>query len=253
MTNNESHPGELSRYLEYLPAIFQEATATGQPPVLGRILLAFEQVLTGRGSVAEPGLEEILDGIRDPNDPGNMLLAGVQRYFDPGPYEAERARQQTPGEFLEWLAGWVALTLRGDLDELRQRDFIARAVSLYRLRGTKKGLEQFLGIYTRLGATVDELNTPFQLGVHARVGVDTILDGGAPHFFQVIIRIPSPDPEQIRKQREVATAIIDMEKPAHTHYRLLHKVRSLHVERYATVGVDTLLGDRPIPLSEQEA
>ena len=90
----------------------------------------------------------------------------------------------------------MALVLRTDLDELRQRDFIARAVSLYRLRGTKQGLEEFVRIYTRLGVTVNELNMPFQIGVHSTVGVDTMLDGGAPHFFRVLIRLPTPNPEQ---------------------------------------------------------
>jgi hypothetical protein len=139
----------------------------------------------------------------------------------------------------------VALTLRADLDELRQREFIARAVALYRLRGTKQGLEEFVRIYTRLGATVDELNTPFQIGVHSTIGVDTLLDGGAPHFFRVLIRLPTPEPEQLRRQRQVTTAIIDLEKPAHTYYELDVETPTLQIGVHSTVGVDTLLGPLP--------
>jgi phage tail-like protein len=242
MATNDGSPAQTSRYLDYLPAIYQQDAQVGQPNLLGRCLLAFEQVLTGLGEVEEPGLEEILDGVFDPVS-GLLRMAGVHRYFDPGPNLPDYER--APAEFMEWLAGWVALTLRADLDELRQRDFIARAVSLYHLRGTKQGLEEFVRIYTRLGVTVDELNTPFQLGVHSTVGRDTLLDGGAPHFFRVLIRLPAPDPEQIRQHRQVATAIIAVEKPAHTHYQLDVETPTMQIGVHMTVGVDTLLGPSP--------
>lgn len=238
----EERPGQASRYLEYLPSVYQQDAQVGLPNFLGRFLLAFEQVLTGLGEVDEPGLEEILDGIVDPVSSA-FRLAGVHRYFDPGPYLPEQER--APAEFLEWLSGWVALTLRADLDEVRKRDFIARAVSLYHLRGTKRGLEEFVRIYTRLGMTINELNIPFQIGVHSTVGVDTLLDGGAPHFFRVLIRVPVANPEQIRQYREVATAIIGIEKPAHTHYVLDVETPSLQIGVHSTVGVDTLLGPSP--------
>ena len=242
MATNDDHPGQASRYLDYLPAIYQQDAQIGQPNFLGRFLLAFEQVLTGLGDVDVPGLEEILDGLVDPVS-GEIQLAGIQRYLDPGPNLPDHAR--APAEFLEWLAGWVALVLRTDLDELRQRDFIARAVSLYRLRGTKQGLEEFVRIYTRLGVTVNELNMPFQIGVHSTVGVDTMLDGGAPHFFRVLIRLPTPNPEQIRQHRQVVIAIVDMEKPTHTYYELDVETPVLQIGVHSTVGVDTLLGSSP--------
>ena len=239
---DNQRPGQTSRYLDYLPAIYQQDVQDGHANFLGRFLLAFEQVLTGLGAVEAPGLEEILDGIVDPLT-GGMHLVGVQRYFDPGPRLPDHER--APAEFLTWLAGWVALSLRADLDELRQRDFIARAVSLYRLRGTRQGVEEFVRIYTRLGVTIHELHTPFQLGVYSTVGVDTILDGGAPHFFRVLIRLSTPDPEQLRQHREVVTAILDMEKPAHTYYQLDIETPTLQLGVHSTVGVDTLLGPAP--------
>jgi|SRR5271157_1058232 len=249
MATHEIRSVELSSYLDYLPAIYREDPDADSTYFLGRFLLAFERILTGVGDPDDPGFEEIADGIPKPDGTG-WLLAGLHRYFDPGYYFDPKklemvpkpANECAPVKFLDWLAGWVALSLRGDLDELRQRDFIARAVSLYRLRGTKRGLEQLLGIYTRLGATVNELNTPFQVGVHSTVGVDTLLDGGAPHFFQVLIRIPTADPEQIRRTRTVAMAIIDAEKPAHTVCKLDDVTPKLQVGVQCTVGVDTLIG-----------
>jgi phage tail-like protein len=129
MNNNQ-----VSSYLDYLPAMFRQET------FLGRFLLAFEQVLTGLGNVDKPGLEEVLGGIVDPES-GEEKLPGIHHYFDPG---------KTPVEFLEWLSDWVALSLRADLNDDQRRDFIAKAVPLYRLRGTKPGLVEMIRIYTAL-------------------------------------------------------------------------------------------------------
>jgi len=249
MTTDNANSELVSRYLDYLPAIYQQDAKPGQPGFLGYFLLAFEQVLTGRGDPAAPGIEEILEGINDAQ--GKVRLAGIQRYFDPGPKlpDAERA----PAEFLSWLAGWVALTLRGDMDDDRRRDFIANAVSLYRLRGTRAGLEKFVGIYTQQKVAIAELTSSFQLGVppnsKARIGVNTILDGGAPHFFRVLIELPLPTPEKPgQNQTTVAAvkAIIDQEKPAHTFYVLDLQLPRLQLipsgDKRAKVGVNTLLG-----------
>lgn len=203
MTNDK----QVSSYLDYLPAIFR------QDAFLGRFLLAFEKTLSG--------LEEQLDGIH--------------HYFDPDPEKA-------PVEFLEWLSGWVALSLRADLNDDQRRDFIANAVPLYRLRGTKQGLEALIRIYTALAPTIDELSSPLQIGVHSTIGKDTILNGGAPHFFKVTIRLGDPNPEKRKRMTEVATAIIDMEKPAHTRYELIVESPTLQIGKHSTIGVDTLLG-----------
>lgn len=244
--NTDDLQTETSSYLTYLPAIYQQDAALDRPNFLGRFLLAFEKVLTGLRDVDEPGLEETLDGIV--NAEGKISLAGIHRYFDPG-IDADGnlmdATQRAPSEFLEWLASWVALSLRADLDEFRQRDFIARAVQLYRLRGTKQGLEQLIQIYTRLAPTIDELNTPLQIGVHSTVGKDTWIDGGPPHFFRVNIRLPDPDSkhEQRQKMQKVVAAIIDLEKPAHTVYELYVYTPKMQIGVHSTIGVDTLLGE----------
>ena len=83
-----------STYLQYLPAIFQQDDG-GQPLFLGRFLLAFEHLLSGLGDSDAPGLLEVLEGI-----PGEM--AGLERYFDPGPGQGDLLR--APAEFLPWLA-----------------------------------------------------------------------------------------------------------------------------------------------------
>jgi len=96
-------------------------------------------------------------------------------------------------------------------------------VTLYRRRGTRRGLEEVLEVHTGLrdGAVeVNELTSSFQLGVSSRIGADTLFGGGAPHFFRVRLRVPTADPGGVRWYREVATAVIEAEKPAHTRYVL---------------------------------
>jgi phage tail-like protein len=213
-------PTQSSSYLRSLPAIFSE------DPLLGRFLLAFEQVLTGlEGSESEPrrGLEDIIAAIPD--------------LFDP---------LATPPEFLQWLAGWVALGLRADWREDQQRQFLANIVPLYRRRGTKQNLIELLKIYTGLEPEIAEgENTVFQIGVHSTLGVDTQINGSAPHYFRVTVTIPNPDPATLQRQNQIVRALIDLEKPAHTAYDYYPTHTTMQIGVHSQIGVDTLLGDLP--------
>jgi phage tail-like protein len=117
----------------------------------------------------------------------------VPRYFDPA---------TTDAEFLPWLSSWVALTLRADWDEATQRNFLQQVVPLYGMRGTRHGLQRILELYT------DQ-------------NVEIIDDFDAvPHYFQVQLTLPEADPGLLRRKQQIARAIIDQEKPAHTFYAL---------------------------------
>lgn len=183
--------------IRLLPAPFQQTVApdggdAAGPSWLALFLQAFQRVLA-----------ELEGEIDD-----------VHGTFDP---------DRTRADFLEWLGGWVALSFRADLDEARRREFIRRAVTLYRRRGTRRGLEEILEVHTGLPESdveVNELTSSFQLGVSSRIGADTLFAGGAPHFFRVRLRVPTAEPERVRWYREVATAVIEAEKPAHTRYVL---------------------------------
>jgi phage tail-like protein len=206
-------PKAMSSYLQNLPAIFSE------DPFLGRFLLAFEQVLTGlpglvgREPVPPFGLEEII-----------------------------AARQE---EFLQWLAGWVALGLRADWDPVQKRDFLANIVPLYRRRGTKDNLVELLRIYTGLSPVITgPTETDFQIGVHSTIGVDTQIDGSVPHLFHVSVTMRSVD---LQRQFPITTALIELQKPAHTEYTLEIFHDTMRIGERSTIGVNTLLGLLPPP------
>jgi len=257
-TKLDPRDGQVSGLLGYLPAIFQELpedSADPPPPLpLGRLLMAFESILLGlpkrRHSEwadlqQQPGLEEIVGGALQQGT-SDKLLDGIQRYFDPGPdYPVDPLKvtdfNRTPSEFLAWLAGWVALTLRDDWTDDHKRKFIAKAVQLYRLRGTKAGVIQFVQTYTG-GPPVEisEQGDQFQLGVHSRIGVDTILDSGTPFFFRVKLTIS--DPADFQKQTDMVTALIELQKPAHTSFKLDVETIQFQIGVHSQIGVDTLLG-----------
>jgi phage tail-like protein len=120
-------------------------------------------------------------------------ISRVADYLDPA---------TTEPEFLPWLASWVALSLRADWDVATRRDFIAQIVPLYRLRGTPEGVRRMLRLYTGRDVLVDDrFDTPA-------------------HFFQVQLSLARADPDLIRRTQQIARAIIDQEKPAHTFYAL---------------------------------
>jgi phage tail-like protein len=185
------------RYLNHLPALYQA------DELMGRFLMLFE-------SFWGP-IEEQID---------NEAL-----YFDP---------RMAPPDFLPWLASWLNLVLDGRLPEERQRRLIQAAVSLYRRRGSKQGLIDYLEIYTGGKADVVEHRAKdFRLGPEARLGPGIALGkGNQPHAFTVTLHLPpvaSPagdekdEDERARQEadlRRTIEAIIEAEKPAHTVYTL---------------------------------
>ena len=153
-------------------------------------------------------------------------------YFDPHPLEERQLGQpvveRAPAEFLPWLANWVALSLREDWDEEEKRRFISRVVPLYRQRGTKAGLTEMLFTYT------DD----------SRIEISE--DPDRPHYFAVRLFLDVADPTLLARKQQIAKAIIDQEKPAHTYYDLtVHVSSTIQVAVRSTVGVNTLLGSPP--------
>jgi phage tail-like protein len=214
-----------STYLDYLPGIYHVDAEKGA--FVGRYLKIFEKILSGIDDGVEIYGHEI-EGIE-------QVIERIHEFFAP---------ETTSATFLNWLAGWMALILREDWEESKKRRLIGRILWLYRLRGTKKGLEEYIRIYLPgVEVEITEIVAPFQIGVRSTIGKDTYLGGSPPHFFSVTIFLPEPDFE-LKKQREKAVqAIIDLEKPAHTYYHLRTIVPTLQIGKFSHVGVDTLLGD----------
>lgn len=141
-------------------------------------------------------------------------LRHLEHYFDP---------HECPADFLEYLASWVALTLESDWPETKKRSLIKKAVELYHLRGTPRGLRVYLRIFTGVNPEILENVWPYDgcvVGQSFTVGVDTVVMHEVNRAHTFVVKIPLPI-----EQVDAATIlrihrIIEQEKPVHTDYYL---------------------------------
>jgi phage tail-like protein len=161
-------PGDRSSYLKYLPALYSA------DDFLGRFLLIVESILS----------------------PIERTIDNLGYYFD---------ARLTPPEVLPWLASWLGLVLDERWPEQRRRDLIRAAVELYQWRGTRRGLSEFLRLYTGLTPEI----------------IETAVDRRAAsehEAFRFVVRLRGPQAGSL--DRALVETIIDAEKPAHAGYTL---------------------------------
>jgi P2-related tail formation protein len=210
-----------SSLLKCLPTIYQS------DPLLGQFLLAFEKILLGVEN-DNVSLPELTNEHKFPPKGIEEVIAGLSTYFDP---------QQTPDEFLSWLASWTAFSLRADIERSIQRQFISKIIKHYQWRGTKANLEELLQIFVRGKPSVNE----------------TALDGSSPHFFTVTIVLAEElqgDRQRLARQLEIANALIQLEKPAHTDYKLIPifpGTIQIGNRDSSVLAVNTILGTMRVP------
>ena len=225
--------------IDYLPAIYREPWLTDtdtQPDrsanPLSNFLKAFDRLLLdndwrhndSRASEA---------GVEFDDEPLEIKIAHLHLYFSP---------RETPEEFLSWLAGWAALSFRPELNSNRRRKLLAAILPLYRIRGTRRYVEEILRLCVDAVTSVNDSELPYmQISSNSHVGVDTYLGGGSPHFFQVRLVAPRLSASELEVQCRLARSLLELSKPAHTHYELKVISCALQVGVYCTVGIDTIL------------
>ena len=75
------------------------------------------------------------------------VLDSLEAYFDP---------RLAPDDFLAWLGRWLGLAFDETWPLERRRTFVARAVELYRRRGTLSGLAEELELSTGIAPELSE-------------------------------------------------------------------------------------------------
>lgn len=117
----------------------------------------------------------------------------------------------TPDDFLDWLATWVGIGLDDTWEEARRREIVARAVELYRMRGTAAGLAAQVGIQT--GGEVEIIeNGATAWSVDAGGELP-----GSPEPL-VVVRVAVDDPKSVDAGR--VDALVATAKPAHVPHRV---------------------------------
>lgn len=199
------------RLLSHLPAIYHGSED------LRELLAVFEATLFGPDGQDEHkklprrSLDEIL--------PVGDSIATISSLFD---------AYETPGDFLPWLAQWVALSFLEGLTVEQQRDLLACIVPLYAQRGTKIYLKKLLTFFNPQKAKIsidDQGLAGFVIGT-AYVGIDTQLERDRPFWFRVKIDMSAlaidsdSQSEFIAAREKRIRRVIDLAKPAHTLYEL---------------------------------
>jgi phage tail-like protein len=171
------------RFLKY---IMGEGFRLDCDEFMGRFLLIFENIL-------KP-LEHAVD---------NLAL-----YFDP---------LFTTPQLLPWLASWLGLVLDSNWPEEKRRRLVKAAPELFRWQGTKKGLSDYLELYTGRVPEISEEVSGIRLGPEARLGINTRLgsSGGGCHFTVLFDLEENSDVDT-----NTIKTIIEQQKPAHTVYTL---------------------------------
>ncbi|TFG44135.1 MAG: hypothetical protein E4H43_00795, partial [Bacteroidia bacterium] len=192
------------KYLHYLPAVFQGEIKDANVPFTARYLRIFEKIISGvdDGELeGRKGIVELLDIIADIFHPRFSFLfdTAEKRFLPPLTSDTKALLTRYFGyevdvdefldEYLKWLAGWTALVLKDDWDLSKKREIIARIIPLYRMRGTKRGLEEYLKIYVGKQITILDNVDPFRVGVSSRVGRKARIGGLRPYFFIVEVDV----------------------------------------------------------------
>lgn len=128
---------DKSSYLRFLPPVLWQAEPDAPEFSLGAALRVFEKLLTGIDD-GVPIRHTASDGTPVEHDPVGEVIARLHRLFNPW---------TTPAPFLPWLASWVSLEFPAIWDEYQRRKVTSEIVGIYRQRGLKRGLEQYLGLY----------------------------------------------------------------------------------------------------------
>jgi phage tail-like protein len=144
-----------------------------------------------------------------------------------------------PAELLPVYASWFGISPDGDyMDERRLRAFLKKAYSLIRNKGTRKAIEELVGIF------VDE---PFYIVEHADVtgGTDREtrralqrLYGDDPYTFTLLIR-RKPD----EKLQQRLARLIEQFKPLRMNVRILFIEDKSSLDSGANLDVNALLAN----------
>ena len=136
-------------------------------------------------------------GLDDALAPVISVLDCLDAYVDP---------RTCPEDFLDWLAGWVGVTLDENWPVERRRRVTAQAVTLYRSRGTVDGLRAEIEAFTGGEVTLSE---------NGGTMVSAVPGTEFPELPppSVTVRVKVDDPASVNKN--AIDALVKAAKPAH--------------------------------------
>jgi phage tail-like protein len=159
---------------EQLPAVYQD------DPFAMRFTAGFDDVLA----------------------PVLSTLDCLEAYIDPW---------LTPEDFLDWLAGWVGMVLDENWPLDRRRAVTARAVELFRKRGTAAGMRELVELFTAGSVQINETG-----GTACSEQPGGELPGESNPRLSVRVWVDEPD----AISESTLDALVAAMKPAHVVHRV---------------------------------
>ncbi|MGE5381381.1 MAG: phage tail protein [Methylocystaceae bacterium] len=194
--------------LSYLPAVYQEDKTSRD--FLERFLSLFDTFLQG--------MEEQIDQ--------------VSKIFDP---------EAASGPFLNWLASWLDLRVDENWSEQQIRCLLMAAPSLYKMRGTRQGMEEIIAIYTgERPFIVEHFQYKYLQEIQEIKDIMSQLYGQNPYGFTILVK-----QDKVPTSAQLATLqkIIDEEKPAFTEANLVVLQPWMYMDMHSYLGINTYLSE----------
>ncbi|QZY54469.1 phage tail protein [Crassaminicella profunda] len=196
----------MQSYLEYLPEIYREDKKSKD--FLQRFLGIFQTMFLD--------MEEEIDH--------------MHKYFDP---------DMVSKDFLEWLSMWVGIEDHYLWTRDQLKKLVKNAVNLYKKKGTQKGLEEVIELYTgEKPYIIEQFRVKkFMVDQYAKNLLENLY-GDHPYMFTILVKS-----ESVRTEKEYMTLkkIIEKYKPAYTQVNLVVLKPFIYMDQHTYLGVNTRL------------
>lgn len=144
------------------------------------------------------------------------------------------------GEYLTWLAEWLDIEENYIWSEEQLRRLLKNGVSLYKRRGTRQGIIDFVSLYT---GEVPFIVENYQLGYFKKNGAYLErmqkLYGSNPYSFTVLVR------EKVITslwQQKTLMKIVEDIKPVQMDWQLVIIKPYIFMDQYSYLGINSVLG-----------
>lgn len=158
-------------YLRYLPGVFQgdgavsaQVQTVGRDTALQKSGLAGPDITTTEVDLQEDPLRRFLFVFQHVMTSVVDRIDAIADLTDP---------LRTDPKFIPWLASWVGFELDESLPVHQQRELVRRAIRLFRMRGTRAGIEEMVRVLTSAGVRIEECQRP----APASLGALTLIGG----------------------------------------------------------------------------
>ena len=158
--------------------------------------------------------------------PAPVTLDCLDAYFDP---------RLTPSDFLDWLAGWLGLSLDQNWPEERRRALVLQSGELFRWQGTVRGIVELVRLYTGVTPEVRDSG-----GIGWSTAPDSALPGSAVAELSVEVPIGTNGDIDLHRVEAIVAAV----KPAHVPHSV-KVVRRDDKDAPPPPPVATVEGDGP--------